>query len=379
MDKLFSKDLKDNVYRGLKLIRMLNFDKNAAFGPIRIDIASTSVCTYKCCFCVAHSYLKDDTVEPTFIDDDIIHSLFIDLRKLRIKELLFSGDGEPLLSKALIEEIKQNGRDFQIEILTNGSTLGLIDEGLFGNINALTISLNSGNGASHQVTHGYKGENRFKETVNNIERILTYGNASDSIKLNYVITSDNYNELDDFFNLALRWDVSFMARPIAIIFPELSVKELSPNILDSINRKVEQYLASKIPSKKLALSFELLKRALQMSFTMPEGSKPYPCYMGYIQGYIKSNGDVLLCGEGEKKPLGNLIQESLSAIWQKKGNLALRVMATQMHRTNSPVFEMCTNCANVRYHSLAFHNVYSKIPALPGLLENKNKELNPPG
>ncbi|MFC1900299.1 SPASM domain-containing protein [Chloroflexota bacterium] len=357
---------------------MLNFDKQASLGPIRIDIASTSVCTYKCCFCEVHSFLITDIAKPTFLNDDIIHNLFVDCKKLGIKELLFSGDGEPLLSKALINEIRQNGMEFKIEVLTNGSSLGLVDDELFRNIGALTISLNAGNGKSHQLTHGYKGENRFNEITDNIERILKFRNASDKIKLNYVITSDNFDELDDFFNLALRWNVSFMARPVGIIFPELSVKELSQDMLDNIDTKVKQYLAAGNMSGKLALSFELLQRALRMSFTKPEGSEPYPCYMGFIQAYIKSDGDVLLCGEGEDRPLGNLNRETLSSIWQKKESLSLRIAATQMHNTNNPVFEMCTNCANVRYHSLAFHSIFSRIPFLPALLKKRSKELNPP-
>jgi hypothetical protein len=51
-------------------------------------------------------------------------------------------------------------------------------------------------------------------------------------------------------------------------------------------------------------------------------------------------------------------------------------MATQMHKTNQMAFSACRNCVNVQYHSLAFHNIYSKIPVLPGLLENRSRKLD---
>ena len=377
MDKLLLKDLKSNLYRGLKLIRMLTFDRNATIGPIRIDIAATSACSYKCCFCDSHSYLKADCVEPIFMNDEIIHDLFIDLKRLHVKELFFSGNGEPLLSKALINEIIRNGKNFKIEVLTNGSVLDSIDEEVFNNLSVLTISINSGNGASHQITHGYKGENKFGETVKHIERILAFPNANNKLKLNYVITSDNYDEIEDFFKMAIRWDVSFMARPVSTDFPELQVKGLNHAMLDSLNERVTQYLTTKNLSSKLSLSLQLVGRACQIAYEQLEGnSNPYPCYIGFIQGYVGSNGDVLLCCEGHEKPLGNLNEESFLSIWQKKENRALRIMATQMHKTNKPIFSDCRDCTNVRYHSLAFHNIYSRIPVLPKLLENQNRKVN---
>jgi len=376
MDKLLLKGLKSNLYRGLKLIRMLNFDRNATIGPVRIDIAATSACNYKCLFCHSHSYLKADCVEPIFLSDEIIHNLFIDFGELRVKELLFSGNGEPLLSKALINEIKQNGRNFEIEVLSNGSTLASVDEELFRNLSALTISINSGNGASHQVTHGYKGKNQFGEIVKHIERLLNFAGANNKIKLNYVITTDNYDEIDDFFKMAIRWDVSFMARPVSIDFPELGARGLNQHMLDNLNKKVAPYLADKTLSSKLLLSFQLVSRACQIACKNLTESNLYPCYLSFIQGYIGSNGNVLLCSEGEERPLGNLNEESFLSIWQKKENLALRIKATQMQKTNKPIFSGCYNCANVQEHSLAFHNIYSKIPALPGLLESRGKKLS---
>lgn len=376
MDKLFLKDVKANLYRGLKLVRMLNFDGSASMGPIRIDIAATSACNYKCCFCKSHSYLKANCVEPIFMSDEIIRNLFNDLRELHVKELLFSGNGEQLLSKALITEIKRNGKNFKIEVLSNGSTLSSVDEELFNNLNFLTISLNSGNGASHQITHGYKGENKFGEIVEHIERILNFANANNKIKLNYVITADNYDEIEHFFQRATKWDVSFMARPVSVAFQELGIKGLNHLMLDSLTKKIAQYLANKTFSSKLILSFQLVDRACQIAFRKLEGNNLYPCYVGFIQGAIESNGDVLLCCDGQEKPLGNLNKESFLRIWQKKENVALRIIATQMHKTNKSIFDRCVNCDNVQYHSLAFHNIYSKIPALHKLLENQNRKLN---
>ncbi len=379
LDKLILKNLGANLKYGLQLIRILNFDRKSNIGPIRAEISPTSVCNFQCCFCTTHSYLKKTTIKPETMSDEALHNLISDLKKMHVKELLISGDGEPLLCKALIKEIKQYGRYFKIDILTNGMLLNLVDEELFRSLTYLTISLNSGNGASHQITHGYKGENIFPEIVRQIERILKFNHASDKIKLNYVITTDNYNELDDFFEKAIKWDVSFSARPVDIIFSELKSKELSEKMLHDLIRKVQQYLKTRKLSNKLTLSFQLVERACNLALdemTNQKQSKPShlcPCYLSFIQPYIESNGDVLLCSSGHTKPLGNINRQNFQAIWQNKDSLTLRLLCTQMDKTKKPVLPACVGCANVLYHSMAFHGIYSKIPLMPKLLAARTK------
>ncbi len=369
MNELFLKEFRANVFRGLKLINILNFDPKAALGPIRVDIAATSACNYKCCFCQSHSYLRSGSVTPVSMDGETIRKLLLDLKELHVKEVLFSGNGEPLLSKDLIEHLKRRGDDFKIEILTNGGFLSLVDETLFNTLTYLTISINSGNGASHQITHGYKGQNQFSDITTNIGRLLKLRGSHDKIKLNYVITADNYGEIGDFFRLVTDWDVAFMARPVNTIFEELSPKALSPLMLNDIREKALRYAAGRNLSRRLALSFRLLDKTCQITNRNQEHSKVlYPCYYSFIQTYIESNGDILLCPSGKEKPLGNLNTESFRSIWQKKENLALRIEATQMQKTNRPVFSSCYDCNNVQLHSLAFHNMYTKIPFLSNRL-----------
>jgi MoaA/NifB/PqqE/SkfB family radical SAM enzyme len=313
------------------------------------------------------------------MSDDVLHNLISDLKKLHVKELLFSGNGEPLLCRALIKEIKQFGKYFKIEILSNGSTLDLIDEELFRNLAYLTISLNSGNGASHKVTHGYKGQNRFSEIITQIERILKFDHASDKIKLNYVITTDNYSELDDFFEKAIKWNVSFMARPVDIIFPELKSKGLDEKMLRDLSKKAQEYLRTRKLTRKLALSFQLVERACNLALdelSNQKSNRPshlYPCYLCFIQPYIDSNGDVLLCSSGSEKPLGNINRQNFLSIWKNKESLAMRLLCTQMDKTKKPVLPACIGCANVLYHSTAFHGIYSKIPLLPKRLAARAK------
>ena len=316
--------LLDNAKHGLALIRMLNYDKGARIGPIRVDIAATSACNYNCYFCKAHSHLRKEHVAPIHLDGATLQRLLIALKSLRVKNILFAGNGEPLLNRALPDIIKQYGEGFDIEILSNGSTLGIVDESLFSKLRYLTISINSGNGNSHTAIHGYKGANQFPKICEHIGRILQYRNARNKVKLNYVVTVDNVHELEDFEMLADKWSVQSVVRPMNIDFEEL--REKSVNMT---NGEIDS----------------------------PESLSP--CYNGFIQPYIESNGNVLLCCDGQDEPLGNLYERDFTDIWQDEKNIWLRLEAVRM---TAPLFKMCNGCANAQVHSRMFHNLYSRLP-----------------
>ncbi len=312
----------DNISYGLKLIRMLNYDMGSRIGPIRLDIAATSACNYNCYFCRSHSYFRKDNLASVHIEATILNKLLVDLTRMHVKNILFAGNGEPLLNPALPDIIKQYGERFNIEVLSNGSTLGIMDENLFSKLRYLTISLNSGNGKSHQVIHGYKGISQFPRIATHIERILQYRNARKKVKLNYVVTADNLSELEDFKVLASKWGVQTAIRPMSVDFEELHSKGI-----DNSDNNLLKPLS--------------------------------PCYNGFIQPYVESNGDVLLCCDGQGKPLGNLYQRHFTDIWQDGDNVRLRLEAIKM---KTPLFKVCNGCAIAGGHSRIFHKLYSKIP-----------------
>jgi hypothetical protein len=186
-----------------------------------------------------------------------------------------------------------------------------------------------------------------------------------------------------------------MMRPVFIGFPELKPKELTESMLRECIRQAEQYLKTKNLNHQLSLSFQLFIRACNLALEAmprpqpsdlpaqpPENtSSPQsknagclnPCYISMIQPCIASNGNFLLCSSGVDRPLGNINRDNIVSMWQNKDNLALRIAATQMHRTNKPVFSACTACGNVLYHSTVFHRIYSRIPFLPGRLAARLK------
>lgn len=308
-----------NILRGLKLVRMLDFDPHSNIGPLTVDIAVTSTCNYRCVFCGTHSYLRPETVKPQTLAKSRLIDLLADLEQLGTRDILFAGNGEPLLSDFMVELIKLHGSEYHLEIMTNGSLLDKVDRKVFDNLFRLTVSLNSGNGKTHQLTHGYKGENQFPQIVNNIERLLSYKDGSHKVELNYVITKDNRDEMEDFYRLAGKWGVRYHARPVdASVFPDL----------------------------------QIVARPTQLT----------ACYMGFIRPSIIADGAVLQCYGCTTNPLGNLYQNSFQDIW--KSGRETRLKAARMAKSGTPLTPGCYGCANAIASGTSFEKYYSKIPFL---------------
>ena len=312
-----------NILRGLQLVRKINFDPHAKIGPLRVVIGPTSACNYQCVFCGAHSYMAKVRVKPEYMDPFIFNKALRQIRDTGTDNLMWAGNGEPTLSQPMIDFINKNEYGYKNKILTNGSMLDRIDRVTFGNVSELVISLNSGNGMSHQLTHHYRGENQFPKIVGNIKRLLTYPSGQRKISINYVITKDNQDELEDFDKMCHEWGVSYNARPIDASLSGL--EHLKPDGED----------AAKIL---------------------------HACYVGFIQCYIPVNGDVLICCGLTDRPMGNMWDDDFGDIWVRTRDLRLR--ASAMDKTQIPLARGCRGCVNAIASSARFHKFYSKIPLL---------------
>jgi organic radical activating enzyme len=302
-----------NALRGLKLIRMLNWDTGSRLGPLRADISVTSACNYHCVFCGTHSSTVME-IKPVYLRPVVFSGLLEDLKELGTRDLLFSGNGEPFLSNKLVDFIAKNSH-FRIKVMTNGSLLDKVDKRLLAKLSGLSISLNSGNGKTHWKTHGYTGANQFLKIVKNIERLLQYDNSQGKIQLNYVVTPDNQNEVADFKVIAKWLGVRYNIRPMDTGF-------------------IDGHPATK--------------------------GKLQPCYMGFIQPTITAEGKVQLCCGGIQYSDNDLNFKRFTDIWQDMDNREMRFSAAR----GKPLGTQCYGCANAQVSSALFHRIYSRIPIL---------------
>ncbi|QGG48898.1 radical SAM/SPASM domain-containing protein [Heliorestis convoluta] len=120
-------------------------------GPYRITISASQICNFKCFYCT-HSLDKNKVLETGFKFKNMEYEELISLADQllefpqRLKLIVFSGMGEPLLNEKLpnmIKYLKDNNVSDRVEMYSNASLLNkeithkLIDAGL----DSLKISL----------------------------------------------------------------------------------------------------------------------------------------------------------------------------------------------------------------------------------------------
>ena len=309
----------ESIKYGLRLVQMVK-DNRARRGPLRVDIAVTSACNYNCLFCNWHSPLIENTSTPDKLDRTVLCDLFRGLAKLGTKYLLFSGNGEPLLYRDLLSQIPVES--FDIEIVTNGSLLEKIGALAFAKLKRVTVSLNSGTGASHPKTHGYAGTNRFDHTLWHIRRLAAID--PDKVRLNYVVTVDNYTEIPYFISKCEALGVKYALRHVSVDRPEFQQLSIAPSL-------------------------------------STHDDKLRPCYNGYIQPYVAANGNVLVCPGSGNIPMGNLNRDTFEQIWQAPSSIELRRNASRMHKTGQALCISCRGCPLPKLHSAQFHKFFRWI------------------
>ncbi len=365
------RDISKNIKRALSLIKIINFNPKKSIGPLSIQIGLTSGCNYKCYFCHTHSYHKKDRYPTYQLADDVIDKLIEDIKLLKIKELVFAGNGEQFLHPRLLEMIEKC-KQCRINLVTNGSMLDMVTPEIFANIAKITLSLNTINSDLHSIIHGYKSDSKLPNIMRNIERFISLPSGASKLQMNYCLAKNNFNELEEVFRLSSRWNVFFAIRPTEAVLPELKPEVLTPDQVHRARDTIKKMLTDASMSPRAVIS---LKTALHHF----RSDKPYckrtqllPCYAGFYMPFIISTGDYNVCCYCEE-PLGNINKQRLSEIWKSKSVQEVIYSAALMHENNKPVCSSCFICEDAEMQSKLFHRLLSLIPFQSRLLKHRSK------
>jgi MoaA/NifB/PqqE/SkfB family radical SAM enzyme len=360
-----------NIKRALRLIKVINFNPRAGYGPLCLDIAITSRCNHKCIFCNAHSVLKPEATDSEELDRDVLEDLLKDCVFLGVREIVFSGNGEPFLTKGLPDIIHRFGDRLDIRVLTNGSTLDLVSEVIFARMGKLTISMNSIDAEIHRLVHGYVGKSQYPRIKANIERLLQMPDARGKIQINYVMCKDNVFELPEVLELARKWDIYFAIRPVLPAFPAIAEKALGLGELKAVKEEIRRFKDSHLPVR-MAATLEQAEKACGIGENrINAGDALYPCYFGFYWGNIWSNGDYTQCTYNLHETLGNLKERRFRDIWTDVKTQANLYAAACAEATGKPAYQSCRGCMGPQLQSAAFHRLFKKTPFQLRLLKKR--------
>jgi MoaA/NifB/PqqE/SkfB family radical SAM enzyme len=193
--------MKKNKYSDLKIVwfneKMKSLKDGNILAPICVRIKPTNRCCHNCFFCV-YNYDFSKMHETTNRIDEIpvnkLLDILDDLKTIGTKAITYSGGGEPLMHRNIIEILDKTlevGLD--LSLLTNGQFItNKIAERL---VTAKWIRI-SVDYFSHQSFIDSRGGNikMFDNLIDNIKS-FTSMNRSCEVGVNYIITKNNYKQL----------------------------------------------------------------------------------------------------------------------------------------------------------------------------------------
>lgn len=369
---LITKDLAANIDRAARLLRIVNYSRQAVLGPLCVDVSITSHCNYHCYFCATHSYLRDQNMSHERLPLRVIQDLFKDCAALGVREILLAGNGEPFLIKELLDLLSEYGKKIKFKILTNGSLLR--EESLktiHDNLYKLTISLNTIDPETHRVIHGYKGPSQLSSILNIIESLLDMPGARSKLQINYVLTKDNLNEFDDVIEYSIKKDLFFAIRPMAVGFPEVESKAISPEDLQRIVTITGKRLRDRRLTSFSRYTLQFAQDSCRTTTERLEKSDQLlPCYSGFYWGFITSDGLYRMCCHCDAA-FGNIKEENFMTVWQRSATQSHIYHAAVMNKHGEPFCEKCFGCVDAHAYSALFHRHVMAMPLQERLLTRR--------
>lgn len=285
MKKILYTDI--NIKRtGDHIDNFLKQNKTLASGQplfFHIEFSINGTCNRRCFFCPRVDPEKYPNISKS-LDMDVFKKMLSDLASVKFNgRMSFSGFGEPLLTKNLVQYvsiIKKNLNNIYIEITTNGDVL---------------LSKN--------------GPKRLKEL---------FDNGLTNVKVSLYDGPEQIEPMENIKKDLNLTDDQFIIRK----------RYLGPD--ESFGLTISNRAGS-VEIKNDVFEVKALKEPLKQ-----------PCYFPFYKMMIDYNGDVLICSNDWKKeaPVGNIANQSILDIWISEKFMKIREKLSKSDRNYKP----CKTC-----------------------------------
>lgn len=299
--------------------------------PIYIEISPCSVCNHRCIFC-AFDYLGH---KPVYLDKDILKKFIKDIAKTGVKSILFSGEGEPLLHKDIVELVvfsRKNNLD--AAITANGALLSMkIAKQIIPNLKWIRFSFNAATAKTYSLIHKTKSED-FYRVIDNIKKAIDFKRKNGyecTIGVQFLLLNENYREAHRLARILKDIEADYL------IIKPYSQHPLSINRL-KVKLDYGKFLFLEEELRKYtANNFEIIFRKNTM-FKLKE-QRPYKKCLGMpFYAYLSSGGDLYGCSAflGDSRfCYGNIYKNSFEEIWNgAKRKRILKMMSSDWDINN---------------------------------------------
>lgn len=259
--------------------------------PVNWHIYASNVCCFNCNFCIMKSEKEQYGVK---LERPVLEKAIHDARRTGARLIHFSGGGEPLMHPDLSDAIRMTTNNgMKVALSTNGYYL----ERLSAQVDHLRISLNAGTEQSHaRIMQGPK--DAWSKVIKNVKDAVNSRKGA-RIGLGFVLTHENFEEVDDFVAVAEECGVDFVhIRPG--YWPEHNNE-----IIDAMNRVSPR-------------SDKVKVYAIRDKFTGFWDKDKYPCRASPLFAVLSADGSFLLCQDRLDLRWGDYNKMTFEEIWHSQ-------------------------------------------------------------
>lgn len=286
-----------NSWKGLVYFDSLNKCANRELtSPINWHVYLTNACPYSCNFCIMKKEHKERGKAK--LSEKTLEKLAIDATRIGVKAVHMSGGGEPLAHSFINRfayMLKRGG--IKTVLSTNGYFLDRLEEP----IDRIRVSFNAGTKENYERINNKKDS--FKKVIEKIGSAVKR-KVGKSMGMGYVITHENYMEIDNFVRIAEDLGVDFVhIRPA--YWPEHNQE-----IMDAI-KKINPY------SEKIKV------KTVTEKFGGFWDDNKYPCKATLLHAVTAATGEFLICQDRLDLRWGDYNTQEFEEIWNSQEHFEL--------------------------------------------------------
>ncbi len=330
--------LKDTVQQAKIACGIL--DKKVYSGPWHVQIDLTNKCNNDCIACWCNSPLLGDKamryeIKNKFLPYDVVLKLIDDLDSLGVRDLYFTGGGEPFMHPNILDIMRYiKSKGIRLDMSTNFTlvTKKVAEQLVEIGIDHMNLSLWAASPGIYSELHPNKDEETFRKMVEVIDYISELKEKKQTNKpalgMYNVITSKSYFEVIDMLEFAHKHkmnDISFV--PVDTMPEKTDILSLSEDQREELSEYIKKLYQIK-PEFQGRYKYEVCFANLDVfaqrikSSSADDanydgellGSLP-SCYAGWSFARILATGDVNSCLKSFKIPVGNIFESSFPEIW----------------------------------------------------------------
>lgn len=281
--------------------------------PVYLEISPSGVCNHRCAFC-AYDYVG---YHAGYMDADMLIDRLHEMGRLGVRSVLYSGEGEPLLHKRIVEIVaatKASGID--AAMASNGVLLTAEKaDGILPNLTWLKISIAAGTRDTYAKIHNTRVED-FDKVIENMRYAAESRRAGDhrcTLGMQILLLPDNVEEVVTLAHIAKDIGMDYLVvKPYSQHKASITTEYADIKYSDIADGLIERVapLASD--------EFEVIVRLNTMR-KWDEARRPYDhCLALPFWAHISTGGDVWGCPAflgDERFNYGNINSETFEEIW----------------------------------------------------------------